>query len=98
VTTPIWRKAPEWARVKAKREFDRCVKLAKEDPFSELPARPDGYRQSSFWNALALTNNDPLAQARQAASVMSGLNGDPAYRNKKVRLQREQSRQCICCL
>lgn len=50
-------KAPEWARAKARREFDRCVQFAKEDPFSDLPPRAEGYRQSAYSQDLAVANS-----------------------------------------
>lgn len=58
--------ATEWIRQKARRDFDRCAALAKADAFSDLPPRPDGYRQSSFWQTMALDNGDPLAEVHQA--------------------------------
>jgi len=49
-----------------RRDFDRCAQLAKDDPFSDLPARAGGYRNAAFWAAMALADGDPLAQVHQA--------------------------------
>jgi hypothetical protein len=75
-------KAPDWARVKARRESDRCAQLAKADPFVELPARAEGYRKPAFWNEMAMAENDPLAEAHQAYMDVIGGN----YTNQAGRM------------
>ncbi|MEO7206599.1 MAG: hypothetical protein ABI356_09585 [Steroidobacteraceae bacterium] len=71
-------KAPDWARVKARREFDRCAPLATADTFAALPSRQNGYGKAAFWSELALSENDPLAKAHQAYSIVIGSTGKPA--------------------
>jgi hypothetical protein len=67
-------KAEEWARVRAREQFDRCLPMAKEDPFSDLPQRSEGYRNAAFWQQMALSNNDPVAESHQAILDLAEAN------------------------
>ena len=65
-------KAPQWARDLRAQETRRCLGLALEDAFKDLPPREGGY-PISYWEQQALAGNDPLAQERAAAEALAAV-------------------------
>ena len=68
--------------------FDRCSRLFKEDPMNGLPGQPGGYPWQ-YWQALAVTNGDPLAQAAQAADQLGSI--EYAAKDARERLQQSSA-------
>lgn len=63
-------KAPQWARDLLAQNTHRCLGLAKEDPFKDLPGQVGGY-PISYWEQQALEDGDPLAQEQTAATALT---------------------------
>ena len=88
-TLTSWRApANELERMKetARREFSRCERIIKEDPFAALPAKgKDGYSYD-YWESEAIGNGDPLAEAAHATLSVGGLDPSAPPETKKTLL------------
>jgi hypothetical protein len=57
----------------SRRDFLRCERMIREDPFAALPSRDSPGYAASYWEDEAIRNGDPLAKAARAAKLLGGL-------------------------
>jgi hypothetical protein len=78
-------KAPQWVRDQVEAKTRRCLKLANDDPFAQLPPREGGYT-SAYWTSQAVIDGDAVAQEgiaqRTLLDVTPSMNAD--QKNAKI--------------
>jgi hypothetical protein len=67
-------KAPQWARDAVAARARRCMGLAQDDPFAQLPQRDGGYG-ATYWYDTALAADDALAQVRVVTVALADTEG-----------------------
>lgn len=83
---------PQWLQDKSRRDFQRCIRLAKEDVFAGLPPREGGYHSIVYWQDVAIKLGDPAAKTERAVSSLGrAADGKPTAEKWKSVEQAQSS-------
>lgn len=87
---------PLWARRRSESAIQKCIRLAKEDPFGELPPiendqYKNGYYSIQYWQDRAIELGDPVAKADRTAHLLSAAADGKATSKNRESFERAES-------